>query len=112
MKKILTATLISLGLASSVHAGVCKNLLCDQVKVTEIMATSWGSILIDTDGDESALSGCTPYSGKYTYVANTAVGKNAQYSALLTAKTTHTPIRVDFVADADGVCQISYVRVK
>ena len=110
MKKILTATLISLGLTSSIYA-TCGNLTCNNVKITEIMATSWGSILIDTDGDESSLT-CTPYSGKYTYVAKTAIGKNAQYSALLTAKTTGTPIRVDFVADASGVCQISYVRVK
>lgn len=111
MKKILITALISLGLTSSIYAGSCNGLTCDQVKITEIMATSWGSILIGTDGDETALS-CTAYSGVYTYVASLATGKNAQYSALLTAKTTNSPIRVDFVADADGICQISYVRIK
>ena len=111
MKKILTATIISLSLTSSAFAGVCGGATCTQVKITEIMATSWGSILIGTDADESLLD-CTAYSGKYTYVANSAIGKNAQYSALLTAKTTNTPIRVDFVADAQGICQIAYVRIQ
>ena len=111
MKKILTATLISLGLTSSIYAGSCGNLTCNEVKITEIMATSWGSILIGTDANEGSLT-CTAYSGKYTYVANSAIGKNAQYSALLTAKTTKTPIRIDFVADAKGICQIAYVRIK
>lgn len=110
MKKILTATLISLGLTSNIYAGACGGLACSQVKITEMMITSWGSITIGTDGDESALS-CTPYAGKYSYIAATATGKNAIYSALLTARTTNTPIRIDLVSDTSGNCQISYVRL-
>jgi len=111
MKKILTTALITLGLTSSIYAGSCGGATCADVKITEIMATSWGSILIGTDGNEANLD-CTAYSGMYTYVANSAIGKNAQYSALLTAKTTNTPIRIDYIADSAGICQITYVRIK
>ena len=111
MKKILTATLISLGLTSSIHAGACSGVVCDQVKVTEIVATSWGAITVATDAGVAGLS-CKTYGNKYMYVAANAAGKNAQYSALLTAKTTKTPIRLNLVADANNYCQVAYVSVK
>ena len=111
MKKILIAAAISLGLTSSISAGACSNLTCDSVKVTEISASAWGTIAVSTDANEAGLS-CSTYAGKYMYIAANAAGKNAQYSALLTAKTTKTPIRINLVADANGFCQISYIVVK
>ena len=111
MKKILTATLISLGLTSSIYAGSCSGLVCNQVKVTEVVATAWGSITVSTDANEAGLS-CKTYANKYMYIAANAAGKNAQYSALLTAKTTKAPIRINLVKDAQGICQIAYIVVK
>ena len=110
MKKIVMAGLTAAALTSGAYAG-CSGTVCDQVKINEVVATAWGSITVDTNADETALS-CTPYGNKYVYVAANAAGKNAIYSALLTAKTTGKAVRINLAADSNGKCQIQYVNIK
>ena len=110
MKKIIISALAVASIGTSLNAG-CTGTTCDQVTITEVLATSWGAITVNTSGTETALS-CTPFGGKYLYAAADAAGKNAIYSALLTAQTTKKKVRIDVTADSAGKCQIAYISVK
>jgi len=111
MKKKLLTGLAIMALTTGAYAGDCAGARCSQVKVTEVAATSWGTIAVATDGTETGLS-CNPSGDKYLYVAAGAEGKNALYSALLTAKTTKTPINVYVKADSQNLCQITWIAMQ
>ena len=111
MKKIIVSALAVASIGTSLNAAGCAGLTCDGVTITEVVATSWGSITVNTSGDETALS-CTPFANVYLYAASAAAGKNAIYSALLTAQTTQKQVRIDLSADSAGHCQIAYISVK
>ena len=111
MKKFLIAGLATAAMTSMAFAGSCSGTQCNDVKITQILATSAGTITVTTDADESALS-CTTYGNEYMYIAADAPGKNALYSALLTAKTTKSPVRFIMAADSNGICQITTLYVK
>lgn len=111
MKKLLIAGLATATMTSMALAGSCSGTQCNSVIVTEILATSAGTITVTSDADESGLS-CTTFGGQYVYIAATAPGKNALYSALLTAKTTKTPVRFIMTPDSSGYCQITTLYVQ
>lgn len=106
MKKLLISGLITSAMTSMAVAGSCTGTQCNDVKITQILATSAGTITVTTDATESALS-CTTFGGQYVYIAADAPGKNALYSALLTAKTTQSPVRFIMTPDSNGYCQIT-----
>ena len=111
MKKLLIAGLATATMTSMALAGSCSGTQCNGVKITEILATSAGTITVTSDADESGLS-CTTFGGKYVYIAASAAGKNALYSALLTAKTTKTPVRFILTPDSSGYCQLTTLYVQ
>ena len=76
-------------------------------KITTLRALTDGSILIGTDGDESNMN-CTAVSGQFALLRLSDAGGNAAYSALLTAKTTNTPILVRIV-EGTANCQVGYI---
>ena len=111
MKKLLIAGLATAAMTSMAVAGSCSGTQCNGVKITEILATSAGTITVTTDADESGLT-CTTFGGKYVYIAASAPGKNALYSALLTAKTTKNTVRLIMTPDSSGFCQITTLYVQ
>lgn len=111
MKKLLIAGLTTAAMTSIAVAGSCSGTQCNDVKITQILATSAGTITVTTDAAESGLS-CTTFGGQYMYIAATAPGKNALYSALLTAKTTNASVRFIMAPDTSGYCQIQTVYMK
>jgi len=110
MKKLLIAGLATATMTSMAVAGSCSGTQCNDVKVTQILATSAGTITVTSDADESGLS-CTTFGGQYVYIAADAPGKNALYSALLTAKTTKSSVRFIMTPDSRGYCQITTLYV-
>jgi hypothetical protein len=111
MKKQIVSMLAIAGLSVGAYAGGCANTTCDQVSIEEISATAWGTTTVSTDATETSLS-CTPFANKFLYIAADATGKNAIYSALLTAKTTGKKVRIDVVSDSNGHCQIASIDIK
>jgi len=110
MKKIITG-LSAMALATGLYAGSCSGTQCNDVMITEIVPTIYGTISVATDADETALS-CTALNSKYLYVPNGATGKNAVYSALLTAYTTKKKMRFLVAPDSNGKCQITTLFVQ
>jgi hypothetical protein len=111
MKKLLITGLVTAAMTSIAVAGSCSGTQCNYVKITEILATSSGTITVTTDANEVGLS-CTTFGGQYMYISATAPGKNALYSALLTAKTTKDLVRLIMTPDSNGYCQITTLYIK
>ena len=111
MKKLLIAGLSVVSMGSMALAGNCSGTQCNDVLITQVLATSAGTITVTSDADESGLT-CTTFGGQYMYVAASAPGKNAIYSALLTAKTTKSRVRFIMTPDSSGYCQITTLYVK
>lgn len=109
MKKIL-ASLLTFGALSTGAYAECSAGACSDVTIDYILVMSNGTITVGTSGTETGLT-CTAAGGKYVAITSTAVGKNAMYSALLTAQTTgkKLSLRLNDTADA---CTITYVMAK
>jgi len=109
----MTKTLISLmamGILSTATYAECNAGACSDVTVDFILVLNNGSITVGTSGTETGLT-CAASGGKYLSIPADSVGKNAMYSALLTAQTTKAKlsIRTNDTADA---CTITYVMAK
>jgi len=109
MKKILIS-LMALGTLSTATYADCSGGACSSVKIDSILILSNGSITVGTSGTETGLT-CAAAGGKYLAIDANAVGKNAMYSALLTAQTTKATLSIRTNDDASA-CQIAYVFSK
>jgi len=109
MKKILTSLLTFGVLSTSTYAN-CSGGACSDVTIDFILVLNSGTITVGTSGTEEGLT-CTAAGGKYLAIDSAAVGKNAMYSALLTAQTTKKKLSIRLNDTADP-CTISYVMSK
>ena len=97
-------------LSTGAYAAGCNGGACSNVKINSILILANGSITIGTTGDEKGLT-CAAAGDKYLAIDANAVGKNAMYSALLTAQTTKAKLSIRTNDDA-GVCKVKYVFSK
>lgn len=109
MKKILASLLTVGALSTGAYAG-CTGGACSNVTIDFILVLDNGDITVGTSGDETGLT-CTASGGKYLAISNASVGKNAMYSALLTAQTTQKMLSIRLNDTADP-CNIAYVMSK
>ena len=109
MKKILIS-LMALGTLSTATYAGCNAGACSSVKIESILILSNGSITVGTSGTETGLT-CTASGGRYLAIDANSIGKNAMYSALLTAQTTKATLSIRTNDDA-GACKITYVFSK
>ena len=107
MKKILMSVIAMGTMVVSVQA-TCASYGCNG-NITTLRALTDGSVLVGTDGDETQMN-CTPVSGQFALLRLSDAGGNAAYSALLTAKTTNTPILVRIVEGTTN-CQVGYIAL-
>ena len=91
--------------ATSIYAD-CKPSMCQNVDITRLFVTSYGSMVVGTSGDESKLN-CTAPGNANVTVSNT-VGQKAIYSMLLTAKTTKTKVTLR-IEEGSSNCKVLYV---
>ena len=119
-KTVLAVALIGFGQflsSSQAHAGSCSAAQngCVDVLVTELYVHSNGFTYIQTDGDETALSGnCTAHANQYLVVARDTTGYNDKLEASILTNFVQgrraTLIRTISNADPLIGCQIAYVR--
>jgi len=109
MKKLL-ATLVTAGVLSTGAYAACSGGTCSNVKIESLMVLTSGTISVGTTGNERGLR-CSAAGGKYLAIASNAPGKNAMYSALLTAQTTKKAVSLR-LNDTGAACKISYVMSK
>ena len=109
MKKLLIS-LMALGTLSTATYAACNAGACSDVTVDFILVLGNGSITVGTSGTETGLT-CAASGGKYLAIPSAAAGKNAMYSALLTAQTTKAKLSIRTNDDA-GACTIAYVMSK
>lgn len=109
MKKILASLLTFSALSTSAYAG-CSGGACSDVTIDYILVLNNGTISVGTSGTETDLT-CTASGGKYLAISASASGKNAMYSALLTAQTTKKKLSIR-LNDTDDACYIAYVMSK
>ena len=109
MKKILVSLLTFGALSTTAFAGSCSGGACNSVTVDYILVLNSGTITVGTSGNETGLS-CTASGGKYLAISANDPGKNAMYSALLTAQTTKKPVSIR--VNDSGNCKIAYVMSK
>ena len=109
MKKILMSVLAMGLISTTVHAG-CNGGACSDVKIDFILVLGNGSISVGTSGTETGLQ-CAASGGKYLAIPADVAGKNAMYSALLTAQTTGKKLSLR-LNDTSAACKIRYVMSK
>jgi len=111
MKKVLMSVLVLTAMSATAYAG-CTAASC-KGKITKLYMTATGIMYVGTDGDEKALDcaggpGNGGVAGVYLSLKEGAVGKNAMYSLLLTAKTTGKPVEIR-VTPGSSDCKVAYV---
>ena len=109
MKKLLVSVITAGALSTGAYAD-CSGGACSNITVDYLMALNSGTIVVGTSGDESGLS-CAANGGKYMYIGANVAGKNAMYSALLTAQTTKKQITIR-TNDSSSECNIAYIMSK
>jgi hypothetical protein len=111
MKKNLVVVLMCVSAYFSIVVtsyAACSGDRCTDAEVTRLYIRPEGDVLIDTDGDEKDLSGCTPSEQRYIYLKNDHKNKKEIYAALLSAQLAGKKvwIRVD---ENQSPCQVDYV---
>ncbi len=105
MKKVLISVLAIGAMTISSYAA-CNADSCTG-KVERLFMTATGTLYVGMEGDESKLN-CTSPANVYMSLKEGAVGKNAMYSLLLTAKTTGKSITVRAQGGSSD-CRVLYV---
>ncbi len=109
MKKIL-ASLLTFSVLSTGAYAECSGGACSNVTIDYILVLGSGTITVGTSGTETDLT-CAASGGKYLAISASDPGKNAMYSALLTAQTTNKKLSIR-LNDTTDACYIAYVMSK
>jgi len=110
MKKLLVSVMTAGVLSTGAYAAGCNAGACSDVTVDFLLILKNGTITVGTSGTETGLT-CNASGGKYLAIAANDPGKNAMYSALLTAQTTKKKISLR-LNDTATTCKIAYVMSK
>ena len=113
MQKSLVVVLTFVSFCSSIVSTVyadCAQESCTDVEVMRLYLRPEGDVLIDTSGDEKALSVCTPSEGKYIHLKSDHKNKQEIYSTLLSAQFAGKKVWIR-VSNNQSPCQVEYVVI-
>ena len=87
----------------------CSAFSCNAVSVSQLVMTGAGGFYVGTSGNEQ-LTGCTPNSGVYLYMANSGNFKEI-YATLLAAQLSNRIVSIELNPSITATCTISYVTL-